>query len=241
MINLTHLRYEVVRTFRSHGFFIITMGMPMVLYCTVAPCNDYERVGNLPFSSYFMTGMAAYGALFAVFSPTTRMAIDRSRGWARQIQVTPLRPATYMIAKVITAFMVALPALVLLFAVGVAFGVRLTATQWLQLTGLLLVGLIPFIVMGITIGHLVRADVLPMVIGGLVVLFALFGGAFGEFFGTGVMMEISKLLPSYWLVHVGLGTADGGWGAQGWIVVGAWTAAMLALAVPAYLRDTRGP
>ncbi len=242
MINLTHLRYEVVRTFRARGFLIITLGMPMVLYCVVTPGNRHSKVGDMPFSFYFMTWMAAYGALFAVFSPTTRMAIDRSRGWARQVRVTPLRPASYVIAKVVTAFMVALPALALLFAAGTAFGVRLTAAQWLQMTGLLLVGLTPFIVMGIAIGHLARPDVLPAVIGGLVVLFALSGGALGEFVGTGLPVEIIKLLPSYWLVHAGHGaTTAGGWAAEGWIVVGTWTAAMLALAVPAYLWDTRRP
>ncbi len=236
VINLTHLRYEVVRTFRNRGFLLVTLGMPLALYCAVTPGNRHNEVEGMAFSFYFMTGMAACGALFAVFSPTTRTAADRSRGWARQVRVTPLRPGTYLAAKVVAAFAVALPALVLPFAVGATFGVRLTLVEWLQMTGLLLVGLVPFIVMGITIGHLARPKVLPAVVGGLVVCFALFGGAFGQFFTTSVMMKVIRLLPSYWLVQAGHG-----WEIEGWIVVGAWTAAMLALAVPAYLRDTRLP
>ena len=240
MTSLTHLRYEVLRTFRTGGFLTATLGMPLVFYCFVTPGIREHKVEGMAFSFHFMTGMAACGALFAVFSPTTRMAVDRSRGWARQIRVTPLRPGTYMAVKVLTAFTVALPALLLPFVTGTAFGVRLSAVQWLQMTGLLLVGLIPFIVMGITIGHVARPDILPAMTGGLVVLFTLLGGAFGEFFSTGVTMKIGKLLPSYWLIHAGHGAATTGtWSAQGWIVVGVWTLAMLALAVPAYLRDTR--
>ncbi len=44
---------------------------------------------------------------------------------------------------------------------------------------MLLVGLAPFVAMGIALGHLLRADALAPAIGGFVVLFALFGGAFG--------------------------------------------------------------
>jgi ABC-2 type transport system permease protein len=237
----THLRYEVLRTFRNRGFLIITLGLPLVLYCAVTPGNKGNKVEGMPFSLYFMTGMAAYGALFAVFSPTTRIALDRSRGWTRQVRITPLRASTYLGGKVVTAFLVALPALILLYLAGTAFGVRLTAAQWLEMTGLLLIGLIPFIVMGITVGHLAKADAMPAVIGGLVVVFALFGGAFGQFFNSGAMLKIIKLLPSYWLVQAGKGATSGGggWPAEGWLVVAVWTVAMVAVAIPAYRRDTR--
>lgn len=241
-MNLTHLRYEILRTFRNRGFLIITMGLPLMLYCAVTPGNKGNKVENMPFSLYFMTGMAAYGALFAVFSPTTRIAIDRTRGWTRQVRITPLQTSVYMTAKVITAYVVALPALILLFLAGTAFGVRLSATQWLEMIGLIIVALVPFIVMGILVGHVARPDAMPAVIGGLVVLFALFGGAFGEFFNTGAMLKIIKLLPSYYLVQAGKGATSGsgaGWPAQGWIVVGAWTVVVVALVVPAYRRDTR--
>jgi hypothetical protein len=47
-------------------------------------------------------------------------------------------------------------------------------------------------------------------------------------------------MPSYWLVqaaHVALGGS--GWSPRGWLVVAAWTAAMLVVAVRAYRGDTR--
>ncbi|MFD0632053.1 hypothetical protein ACFQ9X_10965 [Catenulispora yoronensis] len=108
------------------------------------------------------------------------------------------------------------------------------------MTGLLLLGLIPFIIMGITVGHLAKAESMPAVIGGLVVIFALFGGAFGEFFNSGTTLKVIKLLPSYWLCQSGkVAKGDGAWPTEGWIVVAAWTIAMIAIAIPAYRRDTR--
>ena len=56
---------------------------------------------------------------------------------------------------------------------------------------------------------------------------------------SGVMQKLAQALPSYWLVqasHVGLG--GNGWGTRGWVVDGLWTAALAALAVRAYRRDT---
>jgi hypothetical protein len=93
--------------------------------------------------------------------------------------------------------------------------------------------------MGIILGHLVSADALPPTVGGVVVFFALFGGAYGSFFNRGVMLAAVKLLPSFWLVQSGKAAVVlGGWPAEGWAVVAAWAAAVVPLALLAYRRDT---
>jgi ABC-2 type transport system permease protein len=47
------------------------------------------------------------------------------------------------------------------------------------MTGLLLIGLVPFVLMGLIFGHLIATDALVPVMGWLVVFFALFGGPSG--------------------------------------------------------------
>ena len=69
-----------------------------------------------------------------------------------------------------------IPALVLLYLAGASLGVRLDATQWLEMTGLLLIGLAPFVVIGIALGHLLTVEAMVPAVGGVVVLFALLGG-----------------------------------------------------------------
>ena len=51
--------------------------------------------------------------------------------------------ALYILANF--AYMVVLPAMVLLFLAGVSFGVRLGAAEWLEMTGLFAVALLPFV------------------------------------------------------------------------------------------------
>jgi ABC-2 type transport system permease protein len=127
----------------------------------------------------------------------------------------------------------------LLYLAGASLGVRLGAGDWVAMTGLILVGLVPFVPLGILMGHLLNADSVGPAMGGLTAVFALLGGTWFPL-GSGVLDDIGRALPSYWLVrasHVSLG--GGSWGATGWLVVAAWTVGLTALAARAYRRDTR--
>ena len=100
--------------------------------------------------------------------------------------------------------MMALLSMAVLFAAGTSsMGVRLDARQWFVMIGLLLVGLIPFAVMGIMFGHLLKVDSLGPAIGGVTSLFALLGGSYGPLITQWLPLQIVKFLPSYWLVQAG--------------------------------------
>jgi ABC-2 type transport system permease protein len=236
---MTHFRYEILRTMRNRVFYAITLGLPLVLFYGVASGERHATFDGTAFPLYFMTAMAVYGAMYAVVAPGARIARDRSRGWLRQLRITPLRARTDFAAKVAAAYLLALPTLVLLFLAGASLGVRLRASHWLELAGLLLVGLVPFVVMGFILGYLVPVDALAAALGGVVVLFALFGGVFGFQLATsGPLFDVLKCLPSYWLVQAGKTALGGsGWPAQAWIVIAVWTAVLLPAAALAYRRS----
>jgi len=237
---MTHFRYEILRTLRNRVFYAITLALPLVLYYSVASGQRNGTFDGTAFPLYFMTAMAVYGAMYAAVAPGARIARDRSRGWLRQLQITPLRARTDFAAKAASAYVLALPTLVLLYLAGASLGVRLDADQWLELTGLLLAGLVPFVVMGFILGYLVPVDALAAALGGVVVLFALLGGVFGFQLATsGPLFDVLKCLPSYWLVQAGKTTlGGGGWPAQAWIVVAVWTVALIPAAALAYRRAT---
>ena len=180
MINATNLRYDILRLYRSPQTVGLTLALPLVIYYAVTPGNRHAYPEGIPWALYFMTGMAAYGAMWAAVGTGARIARDRAGGWARHTRTTPLRAGTYFASKVVTAYLVAIPALVLLYLARASLGVRLDATQWLEMTGLLLIGLAPFVVIGITLGHLVTVEAMVPAVGGSVIIFALLGGAFGR-------------------------------------------------------------
>ncbi len=238
-MNNTHVHYEILRSLRNRQIVFLSLALPLVIFYAVATGQRHTVTDGISFPLYFMTAMAAYGAMWAAITPGTRIARDRSKGWVRALRITPLRAWTDVVTKILTAYLVALPALALLYLAGASLGVRLDAPQWFEMTGLLLVGLAPIIAAGIALGHLLTVDALAPAAGGFVVLLTLFGGAFGQLFSRGAMLTIVKLLPSYWLVHAGktvVGSSS--WPAEGWIVVAVWTLCLVPLAALAYRHDT---
>jgi ABC-2 type transport system permease protein len=235
----TYTRYEMLRTFRNRRFFIFSLGFPVILFLLIAGPNRGAKLDGIPFALYYMTGMAAYGSMAAIIAGGARISLEREIGWNRQLRITPLTTGAYFRTKILTGYAMALISIALLYVLGASFGVRLPAVNWLEMTGLLLVGLIPFAVLGILLGHLLSADSMGPAMGGLTALFSLLGGAWGPLFGGGALLSFTKLLPSYWLVQAGKGAfGGGGWPAEGWIVVTVWTGVLIRLAAMAYRRDT---
>jgi ABC-2 type transport system permease protein len=178
--------------------------------------------------------------MVAVISSGARIAAERAVGWTRQLRITPLPTWSYFAAKIFCGYMMALLSMAVLFGAGSFMGVRLDVTQWLVMIGLLLVGLVPFAVMGIMFGHLLKLDSLGPAIGGVTSLFALLGGAYGPLITNGFLFKVVKILPSYWLVQAGKTALNGGgWPLEAWIVIAAWSLVLSALAVRVYQRDTK--
>ena len=241
MSSSVYVKYELLRTFRNRRFVILALGFPLVIYFLIAAPNRHvQDIGGTGISAplYFMVGLAAFGGMNAVISGGARIAAERSVGWNRQLRLTPLSTRMYFRTKVLTGYALALCSLLLLYIAGGTLGVRLSAGNWLQMTLLILIGLVPFAVLGILLGHLLSVDSIGPAIGGITALFSILGGIWFPI-TSGVMRDLAQALPSYWLVqaaHVGLG--GNGWGARGWVVDGLWTVALGALAVRAYRRDT---
>lgn len=242
MSPLVYTRYELLRTLRNRRFFILSFAFPVVIYLLVAGPNrhvhDLERTG-LSAPLYFMIGWASFGTMSAMLSCGARIAAERQAGWTRQLRISPLSPRAYFVTKVATAYMMALISLVALYAAGASMGVRLGARGWLEMTGLMLVGLVPLAALGIALGHRFTPDSIGPALGGGVSLLALLGGVFFPLGHHSFLAEVAPYLPSYWLVqasHVGVGGAA--WPAKGWIVIAAWTLALSVLAARAYRRDT---
>ena len=242
MNSLVYMRYELLRTLRNRRFFVLSLAFPLILYLLIAGSqhNVSDLAGTgLSAPLYFMVGLASFGTMVAMLSSGARIAAERAVGWNRQLRITPLSPRTYFRAKVITAYMMALLSLLGLYIAGAALGVRLSADEWLKMTALIVIALVPFAALGILLGHLLTPDSIGPALGGGVSLLAFLGGAWFPIPSHGFLHDVAQFLPSYWLVqasHVALG--GHAWPARAWIVMVAWTVVLSALAARAYRRDT---
>ena len=242
MSSLVYTRFELLRTLRNRRFFLLSLGFPLILYFMIVSPNRHVHNfdgSGISFALYYMVGLASFGTMSAMLSSGARIAAERAVGWNRQLRISPLSTRSYFRAKVVTGYMMALISLLALYLAGTSLGVRLGASEWLEMTGLILVGLIPFAALGILLGHMLTPDSIGPAMGGGISLLALLGGTWFPITGDGFLHDIVQLIPSYWLVqasHVAIG--GHAWPAKGWIVMIAWTVVLSVLAARAYRRDT---
>jgi ABC-2 type transport system permease protein len=250
MSTLTYARFELLRTIRNKQAFIFALGIPIIMYFLLAGPNknnhnfggDATHPTGLFAPQYYMVGLLSFGAMVAVLSGGARIAAERTIGWNRQLRLTPLTARGYLRTKILTGYFMALISIALLYAAGIVLGVRLPFVDWLHMTALVLVALIPFAALGIAMGHLLNDDAAGPAMGGGVSLFAFLGGTWFPITGGGLFVSFCQLLPSYWLVqagHVGLGGPGNPWGIKGWLVIAGWSVGCAVFAMWAYRRDTQ--
>jgi ABC-2 type transport system permease protein len=241
MTGIVYTRYELVRAFRNRRFFFFSLGFPLILYFIIAgPQGSQSNFAGSGVSAplFYMAGLLSFGTMSSMISTGARIAGERQAGWTRQLRTTPLSTRAYFRAKVLTAYAMACMTIAALYIAGVILGVSLSASSWLEMTGLVLVGLLPFGALGITLGHLLTVDSIGPAMGGLTALLALVGGVWFPV-THGFLHDLGQCLPSYWLAragHVGAGGAP--WGTTGWLVMAGWTVVLAITAAYAYRRDT---
>ena len=125
----THVHYEILRSLRNWRLLGLSLALPLVVFYAVATGQRNVVTDGISFPLFFMTAMAAYGGMWAAITPGGRIALDRAKGWIRQLRITPLRIRTEVVAKVLTAYLMVLPTLALLYLAGASLGVRLDAAS----------------------------------------------------------------------------------------------------------------
>jgi ABC-2 type transport system permease protein len=241
MTTIGYLHAELLRAFRNRRLLCVTLGLPLVFYALVAVpdrgVEDFAGTG-IPWVVYSMVGFASMGAMMTAVSAGTRIAAERTIGWTQQLRITPLPGGAYVRAKIVTAYAMALACMLSVFALATIIGASLTVVQWLAMTGLMLVGLLPFAALGIVVGHTLNVDAVGPACAGLVTLLTFVSGTWVPVAADGFLHTLATCLPSYWIGQASRVVVDGhAWSATGWLVVATWTLVLTALARWAYRRD----
>lgn len=242
-MNVTYFRYEFKRLLRNRRFFFFSLIFPLVLFLVIGGANKNTKIPfggvEIRFILFYMVGMAGYGAMMACIGGGARIAAERSVGWNRQLRLTPLKVSTYFGAKILSSYFMALVSIAVLFLVGLAFGVHVPIERWAAMIALILIGLLPFVAIGIVLGHLLTVDSMGPALGGGAALLALLGGMWFPV-TNGALKTIGEYVPSYWIAQAcRIGVGQTAWSAKGWLVVAVWTVGGGLLAAWAYRRDTQ--
>ena len=232
-------RLEILRAVRNRRVMFFTVLYPTVLFLLSGSSVKADKLvdgTNISLRTYFLIAYASFGALGAALTTNAqKIATERKEGWVRQLRLTALPGNGYVIGKVASATLVTIPAIVVVFAVGGAMGVHLTAAKWFVAFLVLWLGSLAFTALGIAIGYGVPQDSVQMV-NILVYVGASFLG--GQFYPlSGVLEDIGKALPTYQVRQLATDVVSGTHvPLSGVAILVAWIVGAAALAATMYRR-----
>jgi ABC-2 type transport system permease protein len=232
-------RLEILRALRNRRVMFFTILYPTVLFLLSASSNAGTKLvpgTDISYRTYFLIAYASFGALGAALTTNAqKIATERKEGWIRQLRLTALPGNGYVISKIASATLVTVPAIVIVFVVGGAMGVHLSAAKWLGAFLVLWLGSLAFTALGIAIGYGVPQDSVQMV---NILIYV--GGSFlgGQFFPlSGALENVGKALPTYWVRQLSTDLVSGTTlSSKGVIVLVAWVIGASFLAARMYRR-----
>jgi ABC-2 type transport system permease protein len=191
----------------------------------------------VPYNAFFVPAMAAWGVITACYvNVAVTLCIRRDAGLLKRTRGTPLAPAA-MIAGVIGS---ALITAVLLVALTSAVGHFLYAApwpvDWIPTLVAVLVGGVVFCVLGMAITVVIpNADAAIAVIN-ISYLPLMFISGFFFSFHNAVFNGIANVFPIFWfkeamLTAYGAKPSSGGWDGEDLLILLAWGAAALLVAL----------
>jgi ABC-2 type transport system permease protein len=242
-MNAALLRLELRRFVRIRRAVVFSAVLPAVFFLTFS-ASSTGSVAGLAVAPYLMVSMATYGTMNALFVGGARIAAERAIGWPRQLRVAGLSPREYVSSKVVVAYLTGIPGLLVVFVIGATVkNVHLSASHWLLSAISIVIGLLPVAALGVAVGYSARPDSLQALLGIGSALLALLGGMFAPADNfPRVLLDICKLLPTYWSADAGRAVLRGTWlGWHGVFVLTVWTLALGAVAAWLFRRDSLRP
>ena len=154
------VRAELLKLLRSPIFSLFSLALPAIFYAFFGIANANSTSYGVHAGTFLMASFGAYAvANVMLFTFGITIAVERGRRMDVLMRATPLRPWVFLLSRVVAATVFALAAMVILgvFA-SMTGGVRLSVAQWSGLLLKLLLGSLPFLLLGFAIGYFVSPN-----------------------------------------------------------------------------------
>jgi ABC-2 type transport system permease protein len=168
-----HAKAKCLHLLRQPSYVVSTLVFPSLFFLFFAAPN----AKTTPEANILMGSFAAFAVLGVVFFQfALDFSIERSTAWFQYVKTLPITPWKFFLARSVTALLFAiLAALVVIGVVLLATPAELTPKTFFALSQALILGALPFCLMGLAVGYFVpSSSALP--ISNLVYLVLSFAG-----------------------------------------------------------------
>jgi ABC-2 type transport system permease protein len=236
----TLLRLELMRKLRNRRTLIFTMIMPAVFYLIFGLTNKGEMLGSTDAALYISVSLATYGAMIATTTGGAQVAVERALGWSRQLALTPLHPAAYILIKVLVSMALGAVSVLVVFVLAAVTGVHAPLLTLIASGLLVILTSGVFAAFGVMLGYLLPAEnaiqVASMVLG----ILSLIGGLFVPLeIWPDTLQTIARFTPAYGVGEIARAPLGGGYDHWAIVSVIAWLAIFVAGSAWALRRDTK--
>lgn len=202
--NLTILRIELVRMLRNRRTVIFTLIFPAALFLSFGSTEDWnDSVGHGNVAAYVMVSMALYGAALTAAAAGTQVALERAMGWSRQLRLTPLNPAVYIVIKAMLALVLGALAITVVNVVGYLQGKpEMPAHVWAECALLTLACTSVFAALGLFVGYLVPGENAMQILGPGLALLSFLGNVFIPIDEGSWIYTIAQWTPMYGVAEI---------------------------------------
>lgn len=160
----TEARYEMLRLLRTPAFSVSMLGLPIAIYLLFGVVMAHDAVIKAPLIANFI--FAGF-SVFAVSSPAVFgigivLAMERDAGLMKLKRALPAPTGSYLLAKMAAAVSFAAMGMAVMITMGLLVGhLTMSAAQLASMTGVLVLGSLPFCALGLFIGAHIPGSAAP--------------------------------------------------------------------------------
>lgn len=205
MSSLVHqLRFEQKIFWRSREAAVFIFVFPLLLYALLGSVYG-DDIDGVPAVDILLAGLFGYGAANTAFGGLAiSLVVRREAGVLKRIRATPLAPAVYLAAVLLSTLVTfALQSVALLALGGLLFHASMPA-NWLGFAGAVVLGVASFAGLGLAAASLIRsAEGVSAVVNVVILPMAFLSGAFGptrEF--PAFLQAIADVLPLTYFIEI---------------------------------------
>ncbi|VEP16632.1 conserved membrane hypothetical protein [Hyella patelloides LEGE 07179] len=168
------LRFEILQLLRTPVFLVMTLALvaflPLLKQLGIQGDAAIESLVSICGLVLFTVVIDRLGK---------RVAIERSEKWLKLLKVTCLPPFIHIAAKIITSLLICTVSILVAFILGYwQLGIDASFGLWTNLFLVLIVGVIPFAILGLILGYLLNPKSADSILGLSLIIIPVACGAF---------------------------------------------------------------
>lgn len=248
---ITFIRISVAHSLRQPDMLFFTLILPISMYLLFGTMTGFEdqSIGHGNITASVMISMACFSVAVAAAACAGSAATDLAGGWGRQLALTRGGIPAFVLTKFITALVVSVVPLIILFVVGAATGAHIDSpARWLHSLILCLIVALPAATWGLALCMWLRTPRAIGIAAAAISAFAFAGNLFMPL-PQGTLYTVAHYTPlfgahvlSQWAISQGAAATQTSIVQESWIVAVAnvivWTVAFLLTCWAARNRQT---